>query len=185
MANQFIQKHQADVDSAIEHFKTDISSLRTGRANPGIMQNVQVDCYGVKTPLMQLASITTPEPRQIKIEPWDKNLLKSIEKGISEANLGLQAIVESNFLRITVPMMTEEDRLKLVKILNEKLEAAKISMRSIREKVKDTILTAEKNKEIAEDARYQFVEELDKEIGNWNKQLIEIAQKKEKEIMTV
>jgi ribosome recycling factor len=185
MANQFIQKHQSDVNSAIEHFKTDIGSLRTGRANPALVQNVMVDCYGVKTPLMQLASISTPEPKQIKIEPWDKNLLKSIEKGISEANLGFAAVIEGNFLRITISQMTEEDRLKLVKILNEKLEAAKISMRSVREKIKDAILAGEKNKEIAEDDRYKFVDELDKEIGEWNKQLIEIAQKKEKEIMTV
>lgn len=185
MANQFIQKKQADVEAAIEHFKSELSSLRTGRANPSLVQNILIDCYGVKTPLLQLASITTPEARQIKIEPWDKNLLKSIEKGISEANLGLQAVIEGNFLRITIPMMTEEDRLKLVKILNEKLEAAKISMRSIREKIKESILIAEKNKEITEDERYDFVEELDKAIGEWNKKLIEIAQAKEKEIMTI
>ena len=112
-------------------------------------------------------------------------MLKSIEKAISDAKLGFNAVVESSFLRITVPQMTEEDRLKLVKMLNEKLETAKIAMRSIREKVKDAILEGEKKKEIAEDARYAFVEELDKEIGEWNKKLIEIAQAKEKEIMTV
>ena len=82
MANQYIAKNQEDVDKAIDHFKSEISSLRTGRANPALVENVFVECYGVKTPIKQLASISVPEPRVLRIEPWDKSLLKEIEKGM-------------------------------------------------------------------------------------------------------
>lgn len=185
MSNNYIKTHQPEVDKTIEHFKTEIASLRTGRANPALVENIFVEAYGVKTPLIQLASISVPEARTINIEPWDKNLVKDVEKGINVANLGFQAVVDGNLIRITMPQMTQEDREKLVKILKEKHEATKISIRNIREKIKEEIVAAEKNKDLTEDDRYNFVEELDKEIENWNKKLNEIAENKEAEIMKI
>jgi ribosome recycling factor len=183
--NQFIQARQADVDQAIEHFKTDIGSLRTGRATPALVDNIQVLCYGVRTPIIQLASISVPEPRTIRIDPWDKNILKDVEKSINEANLGLQAVVDGKIIRINIPAMTEENRRDLTKILKEKLEKSKIELRGIREEIKSAIEDAEKDKEITEDDRFSYVEELNKEIESWNKKVIALAEAKEKEIMTV
>jgi len=181
MSNEFIEKYQQDFDSAIEHYKKELSNLRTGRANPGMVEDILVDAYGVKTPMKQLGSVS----RSLAIEPWDKNLLKEIEKALTYADLGVGIRVDSNLVRVTVPQMTEENRKQLVKMMNEKLEEAKIAVRSVREKIKEEINKAEKNSEISEDGRYDFVAELDKTVGEINKVLQEAADKKEQEILTV
>lgn len=185
MANQFIKNHEAEVEEAFEHFKKEMSALRTGRANPALVENLLVESYGAKTPLLQLASISVPEPRTISIDPWDKNLLKDIEKAINISDTGLKAVVDGKIIRINLPQMTQEDREKLVKVLKEKLEHAKVSVRSIREKIKEEIVEAEKKKELTEDDKFDFLKQLDDEIEEWNKKLNEMAQNKEKEIMTV
>lgn len=183
--NEYIIKHEEEFKKAIEHFRHELSNLRAGRANPSMIEDVLVDAYGVKTPIKQLGSITVPEPRCMTVEPWDKSLLKEIEKALTYADLGFGIQGESTIVRVTVPQMTEENRKDLVKKLNEKLEAAKVAVRSVREKVKEEILAGEKAKEITEDDRYQFVEELDKKVGEMNKELQAMAEGKEKEIMTV
>ncbi len=185
MANEFIQKHEADFVGAIEHYKKELAGLRAGRANAAMVENLMADSYGVKTPLKQLGSIGVPEPRCLTIEPWDKSLLKEIEKAITYANLGLSVKVEATLVRVTVPQMTEENRKDLIKIMNEKLETAKVAVRGIREKVKEEIMTGLKNSDITEDDRYQYAEELDKKVAELNKELQTITEAKEKEIMTV
>jgi len=185
MANEFIQKYAGDFSGAVEHYKKELAGLRAGRANPAMVENLMADAYGVKTPLKQLGSIGVPEPRCLTIEPWDKSLLKEIEKAITYANLGLSVRVEAALVRVTVPQMTEENRKDLVKIMSEKLEAAKVAVRGIREKVKEEILEAQKNGDITEDDRYQFADELDKKVAELNKELQAITEVKEKEIMTV
>lgn len=185
MSNDYIQKHQTEIEKAIDHFQTELASLKTGRANPSLVENIFVESYGTKTPLIQLASISVPEARTINVEPWDKNLLKDIEKAINSVQLGLNAVIDGNIIRINIPQMTEEDRLKLVKILKEKLEHAKVSLRSIREKIKEEIVEAQKNNQLTEDDKYQFIKDLDEAIEEWNKKLIEVAEKKEKDIVTV
>ena len=183
--NPYIESHEGDFNKAIEHFKSELMNIRAGRANPGMIEDILVDAYGVKTPIKQLGSIAIPEVRTMTIEPWDKTLLKEIEKALTYANLGVGVTGESTLVRVTVPQMTEENRKDLVKVLNEKLEAAKVAVRSIREKAKEEVIAAEKNKEIPEDDRYAYVEELDAKIGELNKELQAIAEAKEKEIMTV
>jgi ribosome recycling factor len=185
MANEFIQKYSEEFNKNIEHFKKEMASMKAGRANPIMVENVPVLAYGVKTPIKQLGSISVPEPRTINIEPWDKSLLKEIEKAITYANLGLGVTAEAALVRVTVPQMTEESRKELIKTINSKLEEAKIATRSIREKVKEEILSAQKNGDITEDDRYAYAEELDKKVSEINKQLESMVQVKEKEIMTV
>jgi len=185
MSNEFLTKYQGDFDGAIEHFKKELSNLRTGRANPGMVEDILVDAYGVKTPVKQLGSISVPEARSLSIEPWDKNLLKEIEKALTYADLGVGIKVDSTLVRVTVPQMTEENRKKLVKMMSEKLEEAKIAVRSIREKVKEEIVRAEKDGGITEDDRYDYVDALDKKVGELNKLLQELSDKKEQEILTV
>ena len=183
--NSYIANREGDFTKAIEHFKQELMSIRAGRANPSMIEDVLVDAYGVKTPIKQLGSITVPEARTMTVEPWDKNLLKEVEKALTYADLGVGITGESTVVRVTVPQMTEENRKELVKSLNEKLEASKVAVRSIREKTKEEIISAEKNNELTEDDRFEYIEELDKKVSELNKELQSIAEAKEKEIMTV
>jgi ribosome recycling factor len=183
--NQFIEQKKAEFDEAVEHFKKEISSLRTGRAQTILVENVMVEAYGAQTPLKQLASISIPEAKSISIEPWDKSIAKDVEKALAYSNLGLSVVNTGEKIIANLPSMTEENRKGLVKLLNQKTEEAKISLRQIRDKVKEAILTAEKNKDITQDDRYQFVADLDNFISECNKKIEEIAANKETEITTI
>lgn len=180
-----IDNHLTEFNKAIEHFKNDIASLKTGRANPALLDSVIVESYGAKTPLIQVASISVPEARNIIIQPWDRGLLKEVEKGLREANLDLSIANEGDKIRITIPQMTEEMRKEIVKKLNQKAEEARVSLRNIRDTVKEEILEAERNKEFGEDEKYGLLEDLDKRVGEYNEKIKQITEDKEKEIMTV
>ena len=169
-------------DKAIEHLKTDISSIRTNRATPALLENITAEVYGSKMPLNQLASIQAPEPKMLTVEPWDKQVIKEIEKAIQTASLGLSVVNEGTFLRVTIPPMTEETRQELVKVLNDKLESARQSIRGVRDKIKDEIISAEKSKEISEDEKFKLVEDLDEMTRKYNDQVKEVGEKKEQEI---
>ncbi len=183
--NQFIEQKKSEFDQAIEHFKKETSSLRTGRAQTILVENVMVEAYGAQTPLKQLAALSVPEAKSISIEPWDKNIAKDVEKALNYSNLGLSVINTGEKLIAKLPPMTEENRKELIKLLNQKIEEAKIELRQIRDKVKETILAAEKKKEITQDDRYLFVADLDNFITDYNKKIIEIGENKETEITTI
>ena len=183
--NQFMQKYDAEFNGVVDHYKQELGGIRAGRANPAMVENILADMYGVKTPIKQMASIGVQEARTMVIQPWDKNLIKEIEKAITMANLGLSVSSEALLVRVTVPQMTEENRKDLIKIMNEKLEAAKVSLRGVREKVKEEIVEAQKGSDITEDDRYQYVEEMEKKVAELNKVLQDLTESKEKEIMSV
>ncbi len=183
--NQYIQSKQEEFQKAIDFFQKEIANLRIGRANPNMLDGVLVEAYGVKTPLNGLASVTVTDARGMTVTPWDKNLLKDIEKAIVEARLGVGVVNEGEKIRISIPQMTEENRRDLVKKLNEKMESARIRIRQVRDEVKDDIERAEKDKEISEDDKFRFIGELDEEVRNRNNELKEIRDKKEEEIMTI
>ena len=183
--NQYIQNHQEEFDKAIDFFKKEISNLRTGRANPGMLDNVLVEAYGAKNPINAVANVSVADAQSITITPWDKNVAKDIEKAIVEASLGLGVVNEGGRIRVTVPKMTEENRKDLVKKLNEKMETSRISLRQIRDDIKNEIEQAEKDKEVTEDEKYSFIEQLDKEIRELNDELKKIRDQKEEDIMTI
>lgn len=183
--NQYIQAKQDDFSKAIDFFKKEILSLRTGRSNPNMLESVFVDAYGAKTPLNGVASINVPDGQSITIAPWDKNIIKDIEKAVVEADLGVGVVNEGDKIRLTVPKMTEENRKDLVKKLNEKMEESRISIRQAREDIKTDIENAEKNKEITEDDKFRYIKELDEEVTSRNNELKAIRDKKEGEIMTI
>lgn len=185
MANEFIQKKEGEFQGAIEHFKKELGGLRAGRANPAMVENVMVDAYGSKMPLKQMASIAVQEARTMVVEPWDKNLLKEVEKALNYANLGLSISAESSLVRVTVPQMTEENRKDLVKLMSEKLEDAKIAVKQVREEVRDAITSAFQSSDITEDDKYAGFKELDEKVVKLNKELQELAEAKEREIMSV
>lgn len=183
--SEFIDSFKPNFEKAVERFKNEISSLRVGRASPALVENIKVDSYGTLTPLVHLASITAPDPKTITIQPWDKNLVKEIEKALAQAELGVSPIVKDDVIIINIPPLTEEVRKELVKKLNQKLEEARVSIRNNREKVREQIIKQEKDKEISEDDKYKRLEELDELVKDYNEQIKEIGGKKEGEIMKV
>ena len=180
-----ISNHLSEFNKAIDHFQQDIASLKTGRANPAILDRIIIEAYGAKTPLNQVASISVPEARSIVVQPWDKSIIKEVEKTLRESELNLNISNEGDKIRIVISQMTEEMRKDIVKNLHQKIEEARVAIRNIRDDVKEEVLMAEKNKEFGEDEKYSLLEELDKKVGEYNDQIKKIGEEKEKEIMTV
>ena len=183
--SNFLQDHQEDFFNVVEFFKRDISSLRTGRANPVMLDGVQVEAYGVMNPLNGVANITVTDSRSFMITPWDKGVTKAVEKAIVEANLGLGIVNEGDKIRLSIPPLTEENRKELVKKLNERLEKARISMRQVREDVKTGIEESFDAKEITEDEKFRDEKELDEFVAKKNEDLKDLRDKKEKDIMEI
>ncbi len=183
--NTYIEQKQDDFQKAIDFYKKEIAGIRTGRANPSILDGVMVEAYGTKTPINGVASISVPDGSSIVLAPWDKGVIKEIEKALVEANLGVGVVNEGDQIRITVPKMTEENRKDLVKKLNEKTEEVRIKYRKIRDEMKSAIESGEKNNELTEDDKYDFIKEIDDNIRERNNELKEIRDKKESDIMTV
>ncbi|NCN07304.1 ribosome recycling factor [Candidatus Falkowbacteria bacterium] len=180
-----IDNHKIDFGKVIDHFVSDIATLKTGRANPAVLDLLKVEVYGIYTPINQVASISVPEARSIIIQPWDKNVINDIDKAIRESDLGLSSVNEGDKIRIVIPQMTEESRKEIVKTLNKKIEEARIAVRGVRDEIKDEVIEAEKNKEFGEDEKYSLIEQLDKVTSEFNDKIKELGEKKEKEIMTV
>ncbi len=183
--NIYIQNKKDDFNKIIDFFKKDIANVKVGRANPAILDGILVEAYGVKNSINTVANISVSDARCIILTPWDKNVTKSIEKAIIESNLGVGVMNEGDKIRITIPQMTQENRLESVKKLNEKLEKSKISARQLRDDIKTLIEEAFSNKEIGEDDKFRFAKELDEEIGKLNDELKVIRDKKEAEIMEI
>lgn len=182
---EMIDTHKSDLDKTVEFFKKDISSLRTGRANPALVENIMVEAYGMTQQLKAVASITIPDAQTIRVEPWDKSIVKDVEKAILEANIGVNPVVQGEMIRVSIPALTEETRKNLVKMLHEKLESVRVSVRNVRDGVKQEVVNLEKNKEISEDDKYKMLEELDKVCAGYNEKIKNIGDEKEKEIMTI
>lgn len=173
------------LNNILEHLKNESASLRTGRASPALVEDLEVEYYGAKTPLKALASIASPEPRQIVIQPWDKNVLGPIQKAIQSSPLGINPIAGKDMIRLVIPSLTEERRKELIKLLGRHLEDARIQVRREREDALKEIDRKEKAKEISEDEKFRKKDEIQKMVDEANKKIGEIGSAKEKEIMTV
>lgn len=169
----------------IEHLKSELSSLRTGRASSALIEDLEVDYYGTKTPLKAIAAIGNPDPRTLTIQPWDKNAMQPIEKAIQVSPLGLNPIADRDMIRLSIPPLTEERRKDLVKLLGRFVEDARITVRKEREDSLRAIDVQFKSKEISEDARFRFRNDIQKQVDELNKKIEDIALAKEKEIMAV
>jgi len=183
--NIFIDKHKASFDKSLDFLKRDMAAIRTGRANASIVEEVMVEAYGAMQPIKNLANLSVPESSSIAIQPWDKSIMKDIEIALTKANLGLGIVNTGDRVIAKVPMLTEETRKEMVKLLGNKVEEARISVRKIRDEVKDEITTAEKNKEMTEDDKYQYLDELDNFVQEMNKKIEEMREEKEAELMKV
>ena len=162
--------------------KKESSSLRTGRATPALVENILVDSYGSRVPLKHVSSISVEDARTLRISPWDAGTLKNIEHAIITSNLGIQPIADKQSVRVTMPEMTEERRKSLIKILRDKTEEARVSLKLAREEVWKDIQEKEKNGEIPEDDKFRLKDELQKIIDGISKEIEETTEKKELEI---
>ena len=177
---------EAKFKKAIEALRHDAGSVRTGRAAPSLVENLEVEAYGgTGTPLIQLAAISAPEARQIVIQPWDKSLLKAIEKAIASSNLGLAPNNDGNLIRLNIPALTEERRKDLVKMLHKKIEDGRVEIRTLRRHAHDEMRTKEKSSGVTADEVKRAEATLQKLTDRYILMADEIGQDKEKEILEV
>lgn len=169
----------------IEVLRSELATLRAGRATPALLDKIHVDYYGTPTPLSQVASITVPEPRLLVISPWEKTLIKAIEKEIMKSDLGLNPNSDGSVIRLSLPQLTEERRKELVKIVNKKGEESKVIIRNLRREINDSVKKLEKAKEITEDDSKKAIEEIQKMTDKSIKDIDVVLANKEKEIMAV
>jgi ribosome recycling factor len=185
MYKELIEKTKPELDKSLEHLKEELNQLRIGRASASLVENLMVDYYGSKSPLKQVASITTPEARLIVISPWNKDDLVNVEKALRESQLNLNPNNDGQVIRINIPPLTEERRKELVKVLNQKTEEAKISVRKHREDIWEEIQNLAKEGKMGEDDKFSGKDKLQEVVDEYNKKIEEVRVKKEQEILTV
>lgn len=180
-----IQDFKGDFKNAIEFLKSDIAQLRTGRASTAMVDSITVEAYGSRQPLKAVGTIMVSDPKTLTVEPWDKGLLAAVEKGIRDSGLGINPVNDGKLIRLSLPELTTERRAELTKILHQKLEQARISIRKIREDVREMISEEEKGKSISEDEKFRLQEDLEKLVKEYNEEIKKIGDAKEKEITVV
>lgn len=163
-------------------FSGELASIRTGRANSAILDFIQVEAYGSKMAIKELANIITEDAKTLRVEPWDMSVGKSIEKAITISNLGLSVAPFEKGLRIIFPELTSERREQFIKVIKQKLEEARMSLRSLRDKTGKAIEEKEKSGGMGEDDKFRLKEEMQKIIDGFNRKLEETAEKKEQEM---
>jgi ribosome recycling factor len=182
---QTVKKNAEDrMDKAIGALKRDLSTLRAGRANPALLDRVQVEYYGALTPINQLANLTTPDTRTLMIQPWDKSSIGAIEKAILKSELGLTPSNDGTIIRLVIPALTEERRSELVKMTRKYGEESKVAIRNIRRDANDDIKKLEKTG-ISEDESRRFQEDIQKFTDKFIAEVDKVLASKEKEIMEV
>jgi ribosome recycling factor len=170
---------------ALEHLQHDLSSLRTGKASPSLVDHIQVDYYGAPTRLRDIAGISTPEPRLIVIKPHDPSSFGAIEKAILAANIGVTPINDGRVIRIPIPELSEERRKDLIKVAKRMAEDTRIAIRNVRRDANEAIKTLQKNSTITEDQRDEGTEEIQKYTDTYIKKVDDLFTSKEKDIMAV
>lgn len=184
--DKLIEGIGSKMDKVLAVVAEDMATIRVGGANPKMVESVEINAYGgQRMRLMEVASISAPDPNQIVISPWDKSVIKDIEKGIIEANLGFMPNVSGEVIRIVVPPLTEERRRDFVKLVGQKLESGRVMLRGVRQEGREEIEKLEEEAGVSEDDVKRLYEELDKLTGEYNDRLEQIAQEKEAEVMKV
>ncbi|MGV9009589.1 ribosome recycling factor [Brevundimonas sp.] len=185
MAKPDLKTYRDRMEKAVVALKEEFNGLRTGRANVGLLDPVQVQAYGSNSPLNSVAAISVPEPRMISVSVWDKTMVGPVEKAIRAAGLGLNPIVDGQTLRIPVPPLTEERRKDLAKLAGKYTEQQKISVRNVRRDANEDLKKAEKAGEISQDEQKKMETEVQKDTDAAIKRIDEALRTKEQEIMQV
>ena len=173
------------MDNTIESLKKDFVTVRTGRATPAILDSLKIDYYGTPTPLSQVGTISTPEPQLLVINPWDKNIIKDIEREIQRANLGLMISQDGNIIRAVLPLLTEERRKELAKNVKKMGEDCKIALRNVRREANDNIKKLQKDKYISRDQEKSTLDTIQKKTDEHIDKVSDLTKKKETELMTI
>lgn len=179
-----IKEYDNRMQKTIEHLGAEFATIRAGRANPHVLDKIRVDYYGTPTPVQQVGNITVPEPRIIQIQPWEKSLLKEIEKAIQMSDIGINPTNDGQVIRLIFPELTEERRKELVKDVKKKGEADKVAIRNIRRDGNDAFKKLSKS-DVSEDEIKQLEEELQKLTDKYVKTVDEMVEEKSKDILTV
>lgn len=180
-----ISKANSEFDKAFQHLGEEFARLQLGRANPALVENVNVTIYGVSQPIKAIASISTPDARSIMISPWDKSALAEIEKGITHSGLGLNPVNDGNAVRISIPPLTEERRADLTKHVKKLAEDARITIRSARQDAHNAFKQLKTTSDITEDDLRDADKKLQEKVDAMNSKIDELAKSKEKDVMTI
>lgn len=181
----FVDQYRDRFDKAIDHLKHELTSLRTGRATPALVEDVPVLAYDTKQQLKAVASISVADAKTIVVEPWDKSLMQAVESAIRNADLGINPVNDGQVIRLPLPDLTSERRQELIKVLNKKLEEARIAVRKIREDIRDEIEKSTKEKQISEDEKFTYMDEVERAIKELNETIRTVGVEKEQEILKV
>ncbi|MCL6519916.1 MAG: ribosome recycling factor [Armatimonadetes bacterium] len=183
---QDVQKEaEKKMIGAVEAAQREFATIRTGRANPALLERVTVDYYGTPMPVNQLATISVPEPRLLVIAPWDRNALPLIEKAIIKSDLGLTPVSDGHVIRLNIPVLTEERRKEMIKLLHKKAEEARVAVRNVRREANEELKKLEKSGQASEDDVRRAQEHIQKLTDKYIEQIDRITEAKEAELMEV
>lgn len=185
MINEIIKESEEKMKKSISVLKQDLATMKAGRANPSLLDRIEVEYYGAMTPLNQMANISSPEPRILLIQPWDKTSIKSIEKAILVSDLGLNPSDDGAAIRLVIPELTEETRKNIAKNVKKNGEETKVAIRSIRRDANDKVKGLKKDNTITEDESKKAEDDIQKKTDIYIKEVEKIIELKEKEIMSV
>jgi ribosome recycling factor len=183
MASDYITKLNAELEKSLDSLKREFSKVRTGRASISLLDGIKVDYYGTQTPLNQIATLSVPEPRLMTIQPWDATAIKEIEKAIMKSDLGLTPANDGKIIRVSIPPLTEQRRVELVKVVKKMAENCKVSIRNHRRDINEDLKQKKKDKEVSEDEFFKGQKEVQDITDNYIKTCDELTQAKEKEIL--
>ena len=183
MINELFNDAKDRMNKAIEHFRNEVASIRTGRASASILDGIKVDYYGTPTPINNIAHVTVPEGQLIVIQPFDPNSLEIIEKAIISSDIGLTPNNDGNVIRLNIPSLTEERRKELVKVVHKIIEEGRVAIRNIRRDANDHLKKHEKDHELSEDNLKRAMENIQEMTDDHIKDLNELQESKEKEMM--
>ena len=181
--DRVVKETEGKMEAAIEAVKHQYSTIRTGRAHPSLVEAIKVDYYGTMTVLKQLANISTPEPRLIVIQPWDKGSIAAVEKAILASDVGITPINDGKIIRLSMPQLTHERKNELAKVLHRIAEEGKVSIRNSRHHAKDEAAKLEKDNEMTEDDKFDTIDRVQKLTDKYTKAVDTVLAEKEKEIM--
>jgi ribosome recycling factor len=179
--NEFHNK----AEKTLQILQEGLAGIRTSRANPSLVENIMIDYYGAKTPLVQAATITSPEPRLLVVQPWDKSVMKTVEAAIASSDLGVSPVNDGEVLRIPIPPLTEERRKEFVKVAGKRLEEAKIALRGLREEYMKDLRGRKDAGALSEDEAHREEKALQERVNDYQERFTKIAEEKEKEILII
>ncbi|MFH1820444.1 MAG: ribosome-recycling factor [Candidatus Nealsonbacteria bacterium] len=182
MHQEIINKIKPELDKVIHFFEGELAKIRTSRATPSLVEDIMVDCFGQKLPLKQLSAISTPEVKQILIQPWDKSYMEGILAALGKSGVGASPIVDKDSIRINLPALTEDYRRDLVRLLSEKQEGSRQTLRRWREEAWRQIQDGFKNGKIREDDKFRAKEDLQKLVDDYSKKIEDLGERKKGEI---